>query len=117
MAWRGTLGLVKPFPGGGGVMYPIKKFLPTTSNVCGTIQNEPKGYDMIPLFDSESFAFIGSADGELIVNCRRCRGEAEVQIDTTKIALVVACRACDMKGEFKFRPSVHFAPAYQIANA
>ena len=70
---------------------------------------------MIPLFDSESFAFIGSADGELIVNCRECHCEAEGEIDTMKIALRVTCRVCGTKAEFKFRPSVHIAPAYQIA--
>ncbi len=64
---------------------------------------------MIPLFDSEMFAFIGSADGELIVNCRKCRREAEAQIDTIKIALSVSCRFCDMRAEFKFRPSVSIA--------
>ncbi len=66
---------------------------------------------MIPLFDSESFAFIGSADGELIVNCRQCRHEAEAQIDTIKIALSVTCPACGMTAEFKFRPSVHISPS------
>jgi transcription elongation factor Elf1 len=70
---------------------------------------------MIPLFDSESFAFIGSADGELIVNCRECRREAEGQIDTIKIALLVTCRVCGTKAEFRFRPLVHIAPAYQVA--
>ena len=70
---------------------------------------------MIPLFDSESFAFIGSADGELIVNCRQCRHEAAAQIDTIKIALWVTCPACGMTAEFKFRPSVHIAPAYEMA--
>lgn len=65
---------------------------------------------MIPLFDSEWFAFIGSADGELIVNCRKCRREAEAQIDATKIALSVTCRFCDTTAEFKFRPSVCIAP-------
>jgi hypothetical protein len=64
---------------------------------------------MIPLFDSEIFAFIGSADGELIVNCRKCRREAEAQIDATKIALSVTCRFCDTSAEFKFRPSVRIA--------
>ncbi len=65
---------------------------------------------MIPLFDSESFAFIGSADGELIVNCRKCRCEAEAQIDTIKIALSVTCRVCGTNAEFRFRPSVRVAP-------
>jgi hypothetical protein len=64
---------------------------------------------MIPLFDSESFAFIGSADGELIVNCRKCKREAEAQIDAIKIALSVTCRFCDTRAEFKFRPSVRIA--------
>jgi len=72
---------------------------------------------MIPLFDSDLFAFIGSADGELIVNCRKCRREAEVQIDTIKIALLLACPACDLKAQFRFRPSVHIAPAYNTAKA
>jgi hypothetical protein len=66
---------------------------------------------VVPLFDSESFAFIGSADGELIVNCRKCRREAEAVIDTLKVALVVTCRSCEVNAEFKFRPSVHIAPA------
>jgi hypothetical protein len=70
---------------------------------------------MIPLFDSESFAFIGSADGELIVNCRTCRCEAEAQIDIVNIALSVTCSVCGTNAEFKFRPSVRIAPAYQIA--
>jgi hypothetical protein len=70
---------------------------------------------MIPLFDSESFAFIGSADGELIVNCRKCRREAEAQIDAVTIALSATCRFCDTRTEFKFRPSVRVAPTYQIA--
>jgi hypothetical protein len=65
---------------------------------------------MIPLFDSESFAFIGSGDGELIVNCRRCRREAEVQIDAIKIAVCATCRFCETSAEFKFRPSVRIAP-------
>jgi DNA-directed RNA polymerase subunit RPC12/RpoP len=65
---------------------------------------------MIPLFDSESFAFIGSAEGELIVNCRKCRSEAEVQIDAIKIVLSATCRHCDSRAEFKFRPSVRVAP-------
>ena len=68
---------------------------------------------MIPLFDSESFSFIGSADGELIVNCRTCRREAEAQIDATKIALFATCRFCDTSAEFKFRPSVRVAPHSQ----
>ena len=68
---------------------------------------------MIPLFDSETFAFIGSADGELIVNCRKCRQEAEAQIDVRKIALSVTCRFCDTRAEFKFRPSVCVAPPIQ----
>jgi len=70
---------------------------------------------MIPLFDSESVAFIGSADGELIVNCRQCRHEAEAQIDCIKIALSVTCPACGMKAEFRFRPSVQIAPPHQMA--
>jgi hypothetical protein len=70
---------------------------------------------MIPLIDSESFAFIGSGDGELIVNCRKCRREAEVQIDVIKIALYATCRFCDSRAEFKFRPLARIAPAYQIA--
>jgi hypothetical protein len=70
---------------------------------------------MIPLFDSESFAFIGSADGELIVNCRDCREEAEAQIDIEKIALLVRCPSCGMNAEFRFRPSVRIAPAYQMS--
>jgi hypothetical protein len=70
---------------------------------------------MIPLFDSDFFAFIGSADGDLIVNCRKCRCEAGGQIDTLKIALFLTCPACGMKAEFKFRPSVHIAPAYGLA--
>ena len=65
---------------------------------------------MIPLFDSESFAFIGSADGELIVNCRTCRREAEAQIDIIRIALLVSCRFCGTDAEFKFRSSVRIAP-------
>lgn len=65
---------------------------------------------MIPLFDSESFAFIGSADGELIVNCRKCRREAEAQIDAIKITLSATCHFCDTRAEFKFRPSVRVAP-------
>jgi hypothetical protein len=65
---------------------------------------------MIPLFDSESFSFIGSADGELIVNCRKCRREAEAQIDAIKIALSVTCQFCDTTAEFKFRPSVGIVP-------
>ena len=64
---------------------------------------------MIPLFDSESFAFIGSADGELIVNCRKCRREAEAQIDAIEITLSATCRFCDTKADFKFRPSVRVA--------
>ena len=70
---------------------------------------------MIPLFDSELFAFIGSADGELKVNCRTCRREAEAQIDVIKIALSVTCRFCGTNAEFKFRSSVRIAPTYQIA--
>ena len=65
---------------------------------------------MIPLFDSEAFAFIGSGDGELIVNCRKCRREAEVQIDAVKIALYATCRFCETRADFKFRPSVRIAP-------
>jgi hypothetical protein len=65
---------------------------------------------MIPLFDSESFAFIGSADGELIVNCRKCRCEAEAQLNIIKVALAVTCRFCGTNAEFKFRPSVRIAP-------
>jgi DNA-directed RNA polymerase subunit RPC12/RpoP len=65
---------------------------------------------MIPLFDSESFAFIGSGDGELIVNCRKCRREAEAQIDAIKITLYATCRFCETRAEFKFRPSVRIAP-------
>ena len=72
---------------------------------------------MVPLFDSESFAFIGSADGELIVNCRKCRREAEAVIDILKVALLVACHACELKAEFKFRPSVHVAEAALTAKA
>lgn len=64
---------------------------------------------MIPLFDSESFAFIGSADGELIVNCRKCRREAEAQIDAINIALSVTCSFCETRAEFKFRPSVRMS--------
>ncbi len=70
---------------------------------------------MIPLFDSELFAFIGSAEGELIVNCRECHCEVEGRIDTIKVALLVHCRVCGTKAEFRFRPSVHIAPAYQVA--
>ena len=70
---------------------------------------------MIPLFDSESFAFIGSADGELIVNCRQCRHEAEGQIDSIAIALLVSCPICGTRAEFKFRPSVRLASPYQMA--
>ena len=70
---------------------------------------------MIPLFDSESFAFIGSADGELIVNCRDCREEAEAQIDVEKIALFVTCPCCGMSAEFRFRPSVRIGSAYQMS--
>lgn len=74
-------------------------------------------HTVVPLFDSESFAFIGSADGELIVNCRKCRREAEAAIDTTKVALLVACKACELKAEFKFRPSVYVAPRGLTAKA
>ncbi len=53
---------------------------------------------VVPLFDSESFAFIGSADGELIVNCRKCRREAEAAIDTTKVALLVDLQGLSVEG-------------------
>jgi hypothetical protein len=74
-------------------------------------------HPVVPLFDSESFAFIGSADGELIVNCRKCRREAEAAIDTTRVALLVACRICELKAEFKFRPSVHVSTSALTAKA
>jgi hypothetical protein len=74
-------------------------------------------HTVIPLFDSESFAFIGSADGELIVNCRKCRREAEAVIDTKKVALLVSCRPCELEAEFKFRPSVCVAAAELTATA
>ena len=62
------------------------------------------------MYDRILFAFIGGADGELIVNCRKCRREAEAQIDAIKIALSVSCSFCETRAEFKFRPSVRIGP-------
>ena len=87
-----------------------KKSVSTVCDLCDKILYELiLSRRMIPLFDSELFAFIGSADGELIVNCRKSRREAEAQIDTIKIALSVTCRFCDTSAEFKFRPSASIA--------
>ena len=72
---------------------------------------------MVPLFDSEWFAFIDSADGELIINCRECHREADAQIDTVTIALLASCPECGVRAEFRFRPSVSIAPSYRIAKA
>ena len=56
-----------------------------------------------PLFDSEEFEFIGSADAELIVNCRKCREEAHVTIDVEKMRLLATCTRCCTGTQFKFR--------------
>lgn len=72
---------------------------------------------MIPLFDSEAFAFIGSADGELIVNCRECHREAEVQIDPGAMVLRAICPDCAMQAQFKFRPSARIMQEQEITTA
>ena len=68
---------------------------------------------MIPLFDSELFAFIGSADGELIVNCRNCREEADAELDASRMLLLVTCAGCGIDAEFRFRSSVQLRSAFR----
>ena len=50
---------------------------------------------MKPLFDSEEFAFIASAENRLTVWCRSCKQEATVQIWKQPVSLRAVCRRCE----------------------
>lgn len=49
---------------------------------------------MKPLFDSEDFAFIASADDRLSVWCRRCDDQALAEVHINPIRLRTMCKKC-----------------------
>ena len=55
---------------------------------------------MKPLFDSEDFAFIGSADDHLAVWCRKCDREAAVTICYPPVSLQASCVQCGQSTSF-----------------
>ncbi len=54
-----------------------------------------------PLFDSEDFAFIGSADNALVVWCRKCDREAAVTIVYPPVSLQAFCDQCVQRKSFR----------------
>ena len=49
---------------------------------------------MKPLFDSDEFAFIGSAENVLSVWCRSCNAEADAEVQTEPPGLDIVCNHC-----------------------
>ena len=58
---------------------------------------------MRPLFSSDKFTFMGSAGGEIFIECQRCNQEASLNLKAPEWALTVTCEKCQVTESFKFR--------------
>ena len=60
---------------------------------------------MKPLFDSEIFSFIGAADDQIYVHCRKCGKLANVEVavsDRGFASVTASCKDCNSRKIFQF---------------
>ncbi len=58
---------------------------------------------MKPLFDSEYFSFVGSSDDRILVHCRKCGQQAEIELKVLNSGspmLLVTCGTCKIHRSF-----------------
>jgi hypothetical protein len=58
---------------------------------------------MKPLFDSEHFTFIGDSEDRIFVNCRKCSGQAGIEMAAAgSLVISVTCPDCGSHRKFTF---------------